>query len=197
MKTLISALLVATAIAVPASAQAQQRPAILIVDTDRVASECTACKAAATQLQSRETQLRTRAQQLQQQLQTEGKPLQDAVTALKGKEPDAALQQRITAFQGKERAAQQELGNSQRTLQSINANVNQQIGTKLLQVVEQVRARRGASIVLAKNGTIASDTTIDVTGDVLTAINQQLPSVSITPLPQQPQQQQQQAPQGR
>ena len=94
MKNLITAMFAATAIIVPAAAEAQQRPAILIVDTDRVASECTACKAAATQLQQRETQLRTRAQTLQQQLQTEGKPLQDAVTALKGKEPDAALQQR-------------------------------------------------------------------------------------------------------
>lgn len=195
MKILISAMLAATAIAVPATAQAQQRPSILIVDTDRVASDCTACKAAGTQLQQRESQLRTRAQQLQQQLQTEGKPLQDAVTALKGKEPDAALQQRITAFQTKERGAQQELSNSQRTLQSTAANVNQQIGAKLLQVVEQVRARRGASVVMAKSGTIASDTSIDVTGEVLTALNQQLPSVSVTPLPQQ--QQQQQQPQGR
>jgi Skp family chaperone for outer membrane proteins len=193
MKTLITAMFAATAIAIPAAAQAQQRASILIVDTERVASECTACKAAGTQLQQRETQLRTRAQQLQQQLQTEGKPLQDAVVALKGKEPDAALQQRITAFQGKERSAQQELANSQRTLQSTSANVNQQIGSRLLQVVEQVRARRGAAVVLSKNGTIASDNTIDVTGEVLTALNAALPSVSVTPLPQQ----QQQQPQGR
>jgi outer membrane protein len=193
MKTLITTLFAATAIAVPAMAQAQQRPAILIVDTERVAGDCTACKAAGTQLQQRETQLRTRAQQLQQQLQTEGKPLQDALEALKGKQPDAALQQRITAFQTKERNAQQELANSQRTLQSTAANVNQQIGTRLVQVVEQVRARRGAAVVLTKNGTIASDNSIDVTGEVLTALNQQLPSVSVTPLPQQ----QQQTPQGR
>ena len=187
MKTLLTTMLAATAIALPVAAQAQQRPSILIVDTERVASDCTACKAAGTQLQQREAQLRTRAQTLQTQLQTEGKPLQDAVVALKGKEPDAALQQRITAFQGKERSAQQELANSQRTLQSTAANVNQQIGSKLLTVVEQVRARRGASIVLAKSGTIASDNTIDVTGEVLTALNQQLPSVSVTPLPQQQQ----------
>lgn len=194
MKTLITAAIAATAIALPAAAQAQQRGGILIVDTERVASDCTACKAAGTQLQQRENQLRTRAQQLQQQLQTEGKPIQDAIEALKGKQPDAALQQRITAFQTKERSAQQELGNSQRTLQSTAAHVNQQIGTRLLTVVEQVRARRGAGVVLAKSGTIASDNAIDVTGEVLTALNQQLPAVSVTPLPQQ---QQQQQPQGR
>ena len=56
---------------------------------------------------------------------------------------------------------------------------------------------RGASIAIAKESTLANDTSIDVTTEVLTALNQQLPSVSVTPLPQQQQQQQQQQPQGR
>ena len=194
MIRLSAALLAATALAIPVAAQAQQRPAILIVDTDRVASDCTACRAAATQIQQREAALRSRAQTLQQQLQTEGKPIQDAIDALNGKAPDAALQQRVAAFQTKERNANQELQTSQRTHQSTLVNVNQQIGRKLVQIVEQVRARRGASIAISKNSTLASDTTVDITSEVLTALNQQLPAVSVTPLPQQ---QQQQQPQGR
>ena len=191
MRMLLSAALAATALAIPAAALAQ-RASILIVDTDRVMSDCTACRSATSQLQQRETALRTRAQQLQQQLQTEGKPLQDAVTALRDKQPDAALQQRITAFQTKQRSAEQELANSQRTLQSTAAHVQQQIGSRLVQVVEQVRARRTAAVVVSKNNTLANDNTIDVTGEVLTALNQALPAVSVTPLPQQ-----QQQPQGR
>jgi len=69
--------------------------------------------------------------------------------------------------------------------------VQQQIGSRLITIVEQVRATRGASIVLSKNSTMANDNAIDVTADVLTALNQQLPAVSVTPLPQQ------QTPQGR
>ena len=42
---------------------------------------------------------------------------------------------------------------------------------------------------------MANDSTIDVTGEVLASLNQQLPSVTVAPLPQQAQQQQQ--PQGR
>ena len=106
-KTLLSAALATTAALISTSAVAQQRPNILIIDSDRVMTECTACAAASTQLQQRQATARTRAQQLQQQIQTEGKPLQDAVDALKGKEPDAALQQKITAFQSRERSAQQ------------------------------------------------------------------------------------------
>jgi Skp family chaperone for outer membrane proteins len=193
MKTLlISAALAASALST--SAIAQSRADILIVDSDRGLTDCTACKAANTQLQQRQAALKSRAETLQTQLQTEGKPIQTAIDALNGKDPDAALKARIDAFETKQRNAQQELGNGQQTLQSTLAHVQQQIGTKLVSVVEQVRARRGASVVMAKNSTIANDNAVDVTTEVLTALNQQLPSVSVTPLPQQPQSKQ---PQGR
>ena len=193
MNKLILTALAASALLAPSAALAQQRGGILIVDTDRVLAECTACKAAATQMQAQANTLRTRAQTLQQQLQTEGQPLQTAVTALAGKQPDAALKARIDAYEKKQTAARQELANGERNLQSITANVQQQLGNRLIQIVEQSRARRGASIAIGKNNTLANDAAIDITGEVLTALNQQLPAVSVTPLPQQ----QQQSTQGR
>src|SRR5689334_17473468 len=156
MKTLlITAALAATALSTPAIAQ--QRGGVIIVDSDRVLGECTACKAAQAQLDQRQATLRTRAQTLQTQLQTEGEPLKKAIDALNGKDPDAALKTRINAFETKQRSAQQELQTGQQTLQSTLANVQQQIGTKLVAVVEQVRARHGAQIAVAKNSTIAND----------------------------------------
>lgn len=197
-KLVLFAALAAGTAAVPTMAQAQARGGILVVDTDQILSTCNACRSASQQLQQRENTLRTRAQTLSQQLETEGKPIQAAVDALKGKQPDAALQQRITAFQTKQQSAQTELANSQRQLQSTAAHVNQQVGARLVQVVEQSRARRGAAVVLSKNSTLANDSTVDVTSEVLAALNTALPAVSVTPLPQQQQQQQQQPrPQGR
>ena len=182
---------VVAALAAPTAAPAQRATTILIVDTESIMRTCTACQSANTQLQQRGTTLRSRAQQLRQQLETEGKPLQDAVTALGGKQPDAALQGRIRAYQQKEQQAAAEVQTGQENLQSIAAHVQQQIGTRLVQVVEQVRARRQASIAMAKNSTLANDSTLDVTSEVLTSLNAVLPSVSMTPLPQQQQQQQQ------
>ena len=193
-KTVLLAALAAS-ISVPTALNAQARGGAIIVDTSTIMSTCTACKAATAQLQQKQTALRTRAQTLNTQLQTEGKPLQDQFEALKGKQPDAALQAKITAFQTKERNAQQELARSERELQSTAANVQQQIATRLITVVESVRARRGAQFAVAKDATLASDNSIDVTSEVLAALNQQLPSVSVVPLPQA--QQQQQQPQGR
>ncbi len=196
MRKILILAAIAAATALPTSANAQARGGLILIDTANILSNCTACKAAQTQLEQRQTALRSRVQTLTQQLQAEGKPIQDAVDALKGKQPDAALQQRITAFQTKERGAQQEIQNSQRQLQSTAAHVQQQVGARLIQIVEQVRARRGASIAVSKDSTLANNSSIDVTTEVLAALNQALPSVSVTPLPQQ-QQQQQQQPQGR
>ena len=173
------------ALTVSGAAQAQQRPAVLVVDTDRILSECTACKSATTQLQSQLQAGRTRAQQLDASLKPEAEALERAVQALGGKQPDAALQARIAAFRQKQQQGQAELSNRENTLQSTQAHVQQQLGRRLVQIVEQSRARRQASIVVSKGNTLASDTTIDITGEVLAALNQQLPSVSVTPLPQQ------------
>lgn len=186
-KLALSLSLAAAALTFSGAAEAQ---AILTVDTDRVLNDCTACKSAATQLQSQLQSGRSRAQQLEASLKPEAESLEKAVQAANGK-PDAALQARITAFRTKQQQGQAELANRENTLQSTQANVQRQIGTKLVAVVEQSRARRKASIVVSKSGTLASDTAIDITGEVLAALNQQLPSVSVTPLPQQPK------PQGR
>jgi Skp family chaperone for outer membrane proteins len=190
-KFAFGAALVALSLAVPAAAQNNQ---ILIVDMDRVFTECTACRAASTQLQSQAQQLQQRAQQLQQPLQTEGQAIQTAVRALNGKQADAALQQRITAFQGRQSAAEQELAGRQQTLRSTQTNVNQQIATRLGPIIEQLRNSRNAAVVLDKGQTLANNASLDITAQVLQQLNQQLPSVSVTPAPAAPAGQQ---PQGR
>lgn len=191
---LLLAALGATAF-LPAAAQAQRAPAavVVVIDTDRIGRECTACRAAATQLQTQENSLRSRAQTLQQQLAPEGQTLEREIGALAGKQPSAALQQRITAFQNKQRSAQQELATGQRNLASTQANVNQQISARLATIIQTVAQQRGANLALAKDATVYAGPAVDVTNEVLAQLNRQLPSVSVTPLPQS----QQQQPQGR
>ena len=177
--------------AAPAGAQAQS---VLVVDTDRILAECAACRTATTTLQQQEQQLRQRATQLDTGLKPEAESLEKSIQALGSRQPDAAMQARIAAYRTRQQQAQTELENRQRQLQSTAAHVQQQVGTRARLISEQVRARRQASVVLAKNGVIANNSAIDITTEVLTALNQQLPAVSVTPLPQP---QQQNRPQGR
>ena len=195
-KTLLSFAAAMAVVAVSTPAQAQQRPTILVVDTDRILNDCTACKGAAAQLQSQVQQGRTRAQQIQASLKTEAESLEKAVQALGGKQPDAALQGRINAFRTKQQQGETELAAKQTVIQSTQAHVQQQIGQRIVQIVEQSRARRQASLVVSKQSTLANDPAADITGEVLTALNQQLPAVSVTPMPQA-QQAPQTKPQGR
>jgi outer membrane protein len=199
MKTLIYiAALAASAAAVPSAAIAQRAPAaiVVVVDSDRIYRECTACKSAQGQLQAKVTALQTRQKTLADGLRPEGQSIQTAIGALNGKDPDAALRTRVQAFQAKEEAANKELQNGQSNLQSIQANVLRQINAKMSPVINQVMTARGANIAVDIGATLAHAQATDVTADVLAGLNAALPSVSLTPLPASAQQQQQQ-PQGR
>ena len=196
MKTILTiAALAAGAIALPSAAVAQRAPAavIVVVDSSRIYRDCTACKTAQTQLQSRAAALQTRQQTLANQLRTEGQAIQTAANALGGKEPDAALKARAQAFQKKQDDANQELSRSRDNLQSIQANILRQINTRLNPVINQVMTARGANMAVDVDATLAHSQGLDVTAEVLAGLNRVLPSVTLTPLPTQPQQQ----PQGR
>jgi Skp family chaperone for outer membrane proteins len=142
------------------------------------------------------TALRTRQQTLETQLRPEGQAIQTAVNALAGKQPDAALQNRVKAFQQRQEQANQELQRGQQNIQSIQANVVRQINERLQPLITQVMTQKGANIAVDEGSTLAHSQATDATNDVLAALNTALPSVSLTPLPQQAQPQQQ-TPQGR
>jgi Skp family chaperone for outer membrane proteins len=203
-KLAYGAAIAALSLALPGVAQAQRAPAavIVVVDTDRIYRECTACKAAQTTLQGQVTSARTRATQLGQPLQTEAQSIEQAGAALRNQTgaartaAETALSTRMQQFQQRQTTAQQEIARLEQNIQSTQANVLRQINARLNPIVTQVMTARGANVALDTNATLARAGAIDVTNDVLTALNAALPSVSVTPLPQG-QQPAQPQPQGR
>jgi Skp family chaperone for outer membrane proteins len=185
---LISTAIAASAL-VPSVALAQQPPApiILVVDSNRVANECNACKTAAASLRSQATAFDTRRTTLNNQLSPERQSIQTAVNALQGKAPDAALQARIKAFETKAQAAQTELETTQQRLQSINVNILRQIKEKLDPAVKAVMAQRGANLMMEEDNTLAHAAGLDVTPAVIAQLNSTLTTISATPMPQQAQ----------
>ena len=194
LKIAISAVLAAATL-VPSAALAQNVPPaiIAVVDLERVQAECTACKSARAALQTQANAIKARETALTTPLQTEGKAIQAAIDALKGAEPDAALQARVKAFETKRQQGAQELANRGQAFQRNQAYVAQQIQTKLGPIYQQVMTRRGANVMVEIGTTLASGQSLDVTSDVLTALNTALPTVGTT-APAAPAQQQ---PQGR
>ena len=179
-KPLLLASLAALAIALPAAASAA--PAnIVVVDNERIYAECNACRSAQASLQGQATTIQARQTALAAPLKTEAQALQAAADALAGKTPDAALQARATAFQTRQNSANQELQRLQQNLQSSQANVLRQINAKLGPAIKQVMLAKGANLAIDMNNTLAVGTGMDVTADVLVALNAVLPSVSVTP----------------
>ncbi|HEX8262807.1 MAG TPA: OmpH family outer membrane protein [Allosphingosinicella sp.] len=201
-KLAFGAAIAALSLALPGTALAQRTPGavIVVVDTDRVFRECTACRAAQTQLQGMITSARTRAQQLGQPLQTEAQSIEQAAAALRNQTgaaraaAETALNTRVQQFQTRQTTAQQEVARLEQNIQSTQQNVLRQINERLNPIITQVMNARNANIALDVNATLARSNTLDVTNDVLTQLNAGLPSVSVTPLPQAPAQPQ---PQGR
>lgn len=198
-KFAIGTALAALSLALPAAAPAQRvgGAVVVTVDTQRVFRECTACVAAQTQLNQQLQQIQQRAQALGQPMQTEAQSIETAVRALQGKQPDAALQARITAFQTKQNTANQELAGREQTFRRNQAYVAQQIRDRLEPIIRQVMNTRGANVAVDTQQTLAAAPALDVTNDVLAQLNQQLPSVSVTAPAQAAPAQQQQQPQGR
>ncbi len=175
---LASVVIAASSVASPAFAQAKTPAAVIVtVDNEKILSECNACKAAQTQLQSQAQQIQTLSQTLGQPLQTEAEAIQKAAG---GKAPDAALQARIQALQTKEASANQQLQTRQQQFQRNRGYVVQQIQQKLGPIVQQVMQSKGANLAIDVGSTIAAAASLDVTTEVLAQLNAQLPSVSTT-----------------
>jgi outer membrane protein len=180
-RLLITASLAASAL-LPAAAHAQAIPGavIAVVDLEKVTADCTACKAAAASLRSQVTSLQSRQQTLAGPLQAEGKSIQDAIDALNGKQPDAALKARAQAWETKRQQAAQELARGEQQVQANNQYVQKQISEKLGPIYSSVMQKRGANVMVEIGQTLASGATLDVTNDVLTALNAALPTIQTT-----------------
>jgi Skp family chaperone for outer membrane proteins len=187
MNTSLKAAMAALVLLAPgvASAQRLSPAAVAVVDTDRILRECTACRAAQATLATQVQALQTRQQQLATPLQTEAQAIQTAVNALQGKQPDAALQTRIQSLRTRQETANQELGRQEQTIRSTQQHVVQQINTRLGPIINAQLATTGAAVIVDRGAALAVAPNVDITNTVLAALNQQLPSVSVTPLPQQ------------
>lgn len=184
------------ALATPAFAQAVPASKVAVVDLDRIAKECNACKTANQALQGQIQAFEARRNQLSTQLQPEAQSLETAVKALAGKQPDAALQTRIQAYQQKEQQAGQELQGQQVQIQRNQAYVGQQIQQQLQGLYKPAMTKRGANVLVEVGQTLAYDPTLDITNDVLTALNGALTTINTT-APAAQQAPQQPAPSGR
>jgi Skp family chaperone for outer membrane proteins len=182
MKTLLVSAALAASMLAPSVANAQAIPGavIAVVDLERVTRDCNACKTASAALRSQAQSLQTRQQTLAAPLEAERKSIQAAIDALKGTEPNAALKARVTAFQTKQQQGAQEIQRQEQQVQRNQQYIQKQVVDKLGPIYQQVMTKRGANVMMEAGSTLATATSVDVSNDVLAALNTSLPSIQTT-----------------
>jgi len=95
------------------------------------------------------------------------------------KTASAALRSQATALQSRQQASE-ELQRQQQQIEANSQYVQKQVSDKLGPIYSSVMQRRGANIMVEIGQTLASGATLDVTNDVLTALNSALPSIATT-----------------
>ena len=182
MKNLLLLAAATAAVVLPSAASAQALPAavIAVADINRASAQCNACRTAVSTLEGQVSSLKALQASLGSSLQTEANSIQAAVTALNGKQPDAALTARAKAFEQKQAAAQGQLQSRDATFQRNKAYVFKQIGEKLDPVLTSVMAKRGATLIVDANSALRFSPSIDVTTDVIAGLNASLTTIGTT-----------------
>jgi outer membrane protein len=182
MTKLILASLAASIAFLPtaASAQALSAPVVAVVDVQRATAQCNACKTALTQLEGQLAGLKTYQTSLEAPLRTEATSIQSAIAALAGKTPDAALQARAVGFQKRQDDAQRALAAREATFQRNRTYVLQQISAKLDPALNSVMAKRGANVMIDAANVVRAAPGVDVTTDVIAALNASLTTLGTT-----------------
>lgn len=123
------------------------------------------------ELQATATTLDTDMQRLQAEAQTLTPEAIQQNTDLMAR--DAALTERIAAFQTQQAQAQADM-------QATEAQALQPVGTALEEILEAVRAERSATLIVNSTGVVAFDPAADVTNDVIARLNQRLTTTAVT-----------------
>jgi len=172
--------------AAPAASAA--RSSYLVVDLNRVVRESAALKAAQPTLDSKRNSVESKLKTYQTQLEADAKALQQQAES--GIAAPDVLQAKQRELQQKAQRAEQDVAQLRNDYARTENFVVDQILDGSRPVINQIIQERGATLVLNREAVVFANSSIDITGDVISRMQKSLPTVSTTPpAPQQQQQQ--------
>ncbi len=132
--------------------------------------------------QSIETQLATIRKNFQAEVDKEEKTLKDSEKSIleqKGKLSEADFKTKVTDFQKQVAAGQKKVQDRKATLDKAVAAAIGQLRNEILKVVAEIGEKKNLDMVLARTDVVIVSKTLDITQDVLTRIDTELPSVKV------------------
>lgn len=170
------------AAAAPAAAPAVASP-VVVVDIERIVTQSAAGRGASAALRPQAEALETRVRTLREQFEREQQALQQGIQ--NNSITQQVAEQRIRDLQQRQQTAQTEIDGRQRALQQSNQYVLQQINEAVQPLISAIMRERGALIAVPRAATLQHAQGVEITAEVLSRLDRQLPRVNTTP-PAQP-----------
>ncbi len=152
-----------------------QSAGVAILDVNRIISEAKAAKAVNEQMEK-----------YQKDFQAEIKKQEDALRTLNNQLVKEEKTLDAPAFEKKKADFDKKVASLQRTVMTRNSELQQAAQTSMEQVrgavvdiSEKIRVARGFAIVLPSSFPVAFDKGLDITDEVVVALNKQLPTVNV------------------
>ena len=172
----VTAFVFALNVVLPVRAQDVPAAKIAIVNLQYIEQNASAAKAIRDQLTAVRNEFRT-------ELTAQEQFLNEQRRKLESERPLIAAE----LFRERRQAVEQDIADFQRLVQSRNRTLDQalkdamaQFRSRLAQVISEVAVDRGANLVLRNSQTVMAAGQLDITADVLGAIDGVLPSLAVT-----------------
>lgn len=170
------ALFLASAPAVVAAEAGKFPPAVVaVVDVQKIMRESSAAKSVRDQLATKRTEYQKMVNGDEQKLREEEQKLATEKSKLTAEE----FAKKREAFAGKVKATQEEVQGRARVLDNAFNGALEEIKKALGQVVADAANAHGATVVMDRGQLLIVESSLDMTDEVLVALNKALPSVSV------------------
>jgi Skp family chaperone for outer membrane proteins len=149
---------------------------IAVVNIQEIMAKSTASKSARDQLEAKQKLFQSEMQRKQEQLTSEDKELgkQRAVMA-----PDA-FDKKVKDFGARATAAQREVQTKRQELNNAMNSALTQIQNAVFDIVARIAKERSYTMVASTSQLLYADPKLDITSEVLTRLNRNLPKVNVT-----------------
>lgn len=159
----------------PASAQKLEAPKIGIVDVQRVLNEAKAAKGIRPEIEKLRKQFQDHVREQEKTLRKAEQDLSQQ-RALLSRD---AFNEKRRNFSEQANRAQQEVQDKRKMLDEAFNKTKNEILSNLVEVAQDVARTKDLNIVMEKRYVFISAKTLDITNDVLAALNKRLPKVTI------------------
>ena len=166
----------AAALAFTAAPALAQKSDVLVMNQSKVIADSKAGQSIQAQLKTIGEAAQTQLQSEGQKLQTEGAQLKQTAESLSKED----LQKRVQALAAKEQGVQRLVQIRQAEVAQAEAAALSELSEALEPVVRQIMKKRKAKMVLRRADVAVMDDAVDITDEVIKALDKQVTSVKVT-----------------